>query len=297
MKNKKEHHLLKSREAIVVMHNVNERARLEQMKSDFINCATHNLRTPLTTIILMLRLLEGECTPEEHHKYWQVLREEVEREHQLIEDLLEVGQLESGRWQAPLHPVSPLPALNQAIQAIAPQATDKNIQVEVALPEQAIQVMGNPGALQQVFANLLSNAVKFTPSGGSIMIRVQLKESEIWFIIEDNGIGIAQEDMPNLFMRFFRGKNAIENEVPGSGIGLFTIKSIIEYFGGRIQARSEINVGTTFEFSLPIIPLDVAERTINMPMPEQRHGDERRSANRRKNDPSYEEWQCLPDSC
>ncbi|MEI7989990.1 MAG: histidine kinase dimerization/phospho-acceptor domain-containing protein, partial [Chloroflexota bacterium] len=65
MKNKKEHHLLKSREAIVVMHNVNERARLEQMKSDFINCATHNLRTPLTTIILMLRLLEGECTPEE----------------------------------------------------------------------------------------------------------------------------------------------------------------------------------------------------------------------------------------
>lgn len=297
MKNKKMRPLLKSREAIAVMHNMNERNRLEQMKSDFINRATHNLRTPLTTILLMLRLLEGECTPEEHRKYWQVLREEVEREHQLIEDLLEVGQLESGRWQATLHPVSPLPALNQAIQTIAPQAAEKNIQVEVALPEQAVQVMGDPSALQQVFTNLLSNAVKFTPSGGSIMIRVQLIESEIWFIIEDNGIGIAQEDMPNLFMRFFRGRNAIEKEVPGSGIGLFTIKSIIDYFGGQIQARSEINVGTTFEFSLPILPLDAAERIISMPMPARRHGSDRRPTDRRKNDLSYEEWQCLPDSC
>ena len=238
-------------EVIVIVRNVSERAHFEQMKSDFINRATHDLRTPLTTILLMMRLLESECSAEERDEYWKILKEELERERQLIEDLLMVDRLENKRWQVTSRPVDPLAAIYQAIQTINPQAADKNIQIELSIPTQTPFVMGEVNALQQVFMNLLSNAVKFTPENGHIQLRITPQGSKVIFEIEDNGMGIPADDQANLFLRFFRGRNAIDNEVPGSGIGLFIVKSIIEHFGGNIIVVSKLGEGTTFKFDLP----------------------------------------------
>ena len=240
-------------ETIAIVRNVSERARLEQMKSDFINRATHDLRTPLTTILLMVRLLEGKCTPAEHDEYWRVLKEEVERERLLIEDLLMVGRLESNRWTVRLQPMDPVETLYNSIQTVNPQAAEKSIRIDMDDSQQFCEVNGDPSALMQVFNNLLNNAIKFTPPGGKIKVGYHLQNKQIWFTIQDTGIGISNEDIHNLFSRFFRGRNAIEKEVPGSGIGLFIVKSIIEHLGGRIQVESELGRGTTIKFWLPIV--------------------------------------------
>jgi signal transduction histidine kinase len=303
MSKNKVHPILKNTDAIAALYNKNELIRLEQMKSDFICRASHNLRTPLTTILLMMRLLEGDCSPEEQLRYWQVLKEEVEHERQMIEDLADVEQLESGHWQVSLYPLSPLPALSQALQEIAPQAADKNIQIDILLPDEEIQVMGDSSALQKVFANLLSNAVKFTPPDGHLSVQVQLANHECRFTIKDDGIGISPEDMPNLFMRFFRARNATEGEIQGSGIGLYITKSIITYLGGWIQASSKLSKGTTFVFCLPLLSSEF-EKRMDLRMREQLSNElsqQRESDTWRldplKKDHYSETWYLLPDSC
>jgi PAS domain S-box-containing protein len=238
-------------EVIAIIRDVSERIRLEQMKSDFINRATHDLRTPLTTIMLMVRLLEGDCTPEEHQEYWEVLKEEIERERALIEDLLMVGRLEEGLWQVALHPLDMQEILELSIQSITPQAIENDITIEYIHPADLPHVMGDTAALQQVFANLLSNAIKYSNDGGQIKVMTFKKDSRVWVQIQDNGMGIPANDLPNIFMRFFRAQNANLNEVPGSGMGLYIVKSIIENLQGDIKIFSELGVGTTIEFWLP----------------------------------------------
>ncbi len=240
-------------EVVAIVRNVSERARLEQMKSDFINRAVHDLRTPLTTIILMVRLLEGECTPEEHEEYWNVLKDEVERERILIQDLLTVGQLESNRWKVKAIPVDPLSPLNSSVQSILPQASEKRIRINVARPVGDFEIMADVVSLQQVFTNLLNNAVKFTPPEGLIEVACTAQEKAISIRIHDSGVGIPPEDLPMLFGRFYRGRNAIEQEIPGSGLGLYIVKSIVEHFGGQIEVESQPGQGAAFTLEFPLI--------------------------------------------
>lgn len=239
-------------EVIAIIRNTSEKARLEQMKTDFINRATHDLRTPLTTILLMVSLLEGGCTPEEQQEFWHVLKEELDKERVLIEDLLTVGRLESNRWSVRKQPLDPIKPLMNAIDSIAPQAAGKQIEIKMTENLAHFQVMGDATSLQQVFTNLLNNAVKFTSPGGWVKIRAFAKDGKGYFQIRDNGMGIPPEDLPNLFSRFFRSRNAIEQEVPGSGIGLFIVKSIIEHFEGQIRVESAPGHGTMMEFWLPL---------------------------------------------
>jgi len=241
-----------SDEAIAIVRNISERTRLEQMKSDFINRATHDLRTPLTTILLMVRLLEGECTPEEHLQYWNVMKEELERERVLVEDLLTVGRLESNQWTVKVQEIDPFECLRNSIQTVLPQATQKQIRIKLSACTEKFTVTADASSLEQVFTNLLNNAVKFTPAQGEVSLSWDQKDGKGFFKVCDTGIGIPPEDLSNLYTRFFRARNAIENEIPGSGIGLYIIKSMIEYFGGQINLQSTLGEGTTAEFWLPL---------------------------------------------
>ena len=244
-----------TKEVIGIVRDVSERARLEQMKSDFINRATHELRTPLTTILLMIRLLEGECTEEEYTEYWKVMKEELQREHQLIEDLLVAGRLESDRWAVKLQPMNPAVALRDSLLSIMPVADRKGIHVQFGDLPDDLCILGDLNSLQEVYTNLISNAVKFTAAGGWVKLNLFQQDQKVWFQIRDTGMGIPIDDLPNLFSRFFRGQNATENEVPGSGIGLYIVKSIIEHFGGSIRVESQLNKGSFFEFWLPLTNL------------------------------------------
>lgn len=241
-------------EVTVIIRDVSDRARLEQMKTDFINRATHELRTPIATMLLMVNLIDGGTTPEEFKEFWDVLKSEIHREHMLVENLLNVGRLESGRTNLRFVPVDLGKLLEKVITQFELPAREKSVNISMRLimeSEKKAEARADENALTQVFVNLLGNAVKFTRPGGSVEVVVQEKNQGIEVSVRDTGIGIPSEDLPMMFTRFFRGTNAIENEIPGTGIGLYIVQSIVEKHGGKIKVHSEIGIGSQFDVWLP----------------------------------------------
>ena len=242
-------------DVIAIIRDISERARLEHMKSDFINRATHDLRTPITTILLMVNLIEGGTSEDEYKEYWNILKSEVNRERQLVEDLLSAGRLESDRYQFSFRLIDVTDILKQVLHPVSMTAKDKNIDLSLEITageDPALYtVKADATALTQVFMNLVSNAIKFTPVGGSVRVVLQRSGAGVQVSIIDTGIGIPAEDMPLLFNRFFRGSNAVDQEIQGSGIGLYIVRSILDKHAGRIQVKSEKGKGSQFDVWLP----------------------------------------------
>ncbi len=243
-------------EVTAIVRDISDRARLDQMKSDFINRATHELRTPIATMLLMVNLIDGDRTDDEFVEYWDVLKSELNREHLLMEDLLSAGRLESN--QAPLHfrYIDILVIIQQTMDQMGMSAREKNINVSIHLLDDSETtsyfINADESALSRVFTNLLGNALKFTPYGGSIDIDLKKDNNGLTITVRDTGIGIPSEDFPMLFSRFFRATNAITEEIPGTGIGLYIVRSIIEKHNGKIKVSSELGKGSTFDLWLPV---------------------------------------------
>jgi len=237
-------------EALLVVRDITEQARLNEMKSDFINRASHELRTPLTTVIMMANLIQEGGTPEELKEYWGILNSELNRQKILMERLLMAGRLENGAMKLDNAPMDLISILEESILAVKPIANKKNISIPLSTPEKPVLVIGDKSGLQQVFINLINNAAKFSPQAGSIDVEVKLTAQEAQILITDHGMGIPAEDVPHLFERFFRGKNVTIAEIPGSGIGLYIVKTIIEELGGNIKVESVLKQGTTITVTL-----------------------------------------------
>jgi signal transduction histidine kinase len=233
--------------------DITESARLEQMKSDFINRAAHDLRTPLTTVTMMVDLIQEGGEENELKQYWLILNTELKRQQSLIEELLMIGRLESGRFTLQAKPLKLAPVLDESIQATLPLADNKSIEFNYFIAAGLPIINANEASLQEVFVNLLNNAIKFTPVGGKVELNAVVQGNGVMVCVSDNGMGIPEEDLPQLFTRFFRGGNAIYNEIPGSGVGLYIVKSIVELLGGSIHVQSKINCGTTFQIWLPAL--------------------------------------------
>ena len=242
-------------EVTAIVRDISDRARLDQMKSDFINRATHELRTPIATMLLMVNLLDGDITREEYVEYWNVLKTELNRERMLVEDLLSAGRLESNQTHMHFRFIDVSDLMKQAIRQFDQPAREKDVILGLTLndtlDETAYLLNADGGALTQVFVNLLGNAMKFTPSGGRIDVSMSRLLDGLSITIKDTGMGIPSEDLPLLFNRFFRGANAILEEIPGTGIGLFIVRSILEKHGGNIKVHSEIGKGTQFDIWIP----------------------------------------------
>jgi len=243
-------HPISADEALVIVRDITEQARLDQMKSDFINRASHELRTPLTSAILMTELLQQGGSKEETDEYWRVLTGELNRQKEIINQLLLAGRLESGKAKLDAQPLDLMPVLREAVQAIKVIASQRRVSIELGGQESALEVMGDKSGLTQVFVNLINNAVKFSPEGKSVEVRVSLGENEARIEVTDHGLGIPADAQPHLFERFYRARNVTVAEIPGSGIGLYIVKSIVDELGGFIDVHSEVNVGTTFTVRL-----------------------------------------------
>lgn len=247
-------------EVIAVIHDISERARLEQMKTDFINRASHELRTPLTTALLMVELLDDSFKPQhEPNKYWQILKQELNRERLILEDVLTVGRIEADKYAITDSLVNLQPILNHAISAMRPQADLRNIKFQVAIPANLPQVRGSDEAFTRVFNNVISNAVKFSKPSGNVYISANAEKNGLFIEVRDEGIGIPAEDLPHITSRFFRGTNATEQEIPGSGIGLYMIKNIVERLGGTMNIQSQLGQGTSLQLCFPIPPPEDAQ--------------------------------------
>jgi PAS domain S-box-containing protein len=240
-------HPISSEEALIIVRDITEQARLDQMKSDFINRASHELRTPLTSAILMAELLQHGGTQEEMAEYLETLMHELNRQKNLINQLLLAGRLESGRMKLESARLDLLPVLTESVQAVKAIANTRKISIKLETDQPSINVLGDAGGLSQVFINLINNAVKFSSDGKTIEVLVaQSKNDEVSISIIDHGLGIPPESIPHLFERFYRARNVTVAEIPGSGIGLYIVKSIVDELGGRIEVQSELNQGATF---------------------------------------------------
>lgn len=241
---------LSTNEALIVIRDITEQAKLNEMKSDFINRASHELRTPLTSAILMTELIQEGGTPEELNEYWRTLKSELNRQKILIDRLLIAGRLESGMTKLEIGSLDIIPVLEESVLAVKPIAAKGKVSLSLIAQHRPVHILGDKSGLQQVFINLINNAVKFSRQGGAVKIIVSENESEVLIEIVDSGVGIPQQAIPHLFERFYRAKNVTIAEIPGSGIGLYIVKSIVETLGGTIHVQSVIDQGTTFTVSL-----------------------------------------------
>lgn len=239
-----------SDEALIIIRDVTEEARLNEMKSDFINRASHELRTPLTSAMLMVELIQEGGTSEEMDECWSTLKRELRRQKELIDSLLMAGRLESGMMVIEPKAIELLPVLRESMQAVQPIVAKRGISLTINNEQFAKKIWGDKGGLQQVFINLLHNAAKFSPEGSVIQIDLSHTDLHVNVAIIDKGVGIPQEDIPHLFERFFRAKNVTIAEIPGSGIGLYIVNSIVKELGGEIFVDSVPEVGTTFTVRL-----------------------------------------------
>lgn len=243
-------------ENILVFQDINEKKNLARLKNDFISNATHEMRTPLTTILLMIDLMEKTDDPAKKEEYWQILKGEVNRERILIEDLLTISRIEKGKYSGAQKQIEICAAVHDAVATILPQAKGNGIRINEQLSGGPLYITGDINSCQMVFSNLLSNAIKFSPSKGSIDVKVSREAGRVAISISDHGIGIPNEDLPRIFERFYRGKNAVSGEIQGSGMGLYIVEHLSSDMGGTVSVDSIVGKGTRFTLEFPVAALE-----------------------------------------
>lgn len=243
--------------AVVALHDVTQYKTLERMRARFISSISHELRTPVSTIKLYAEMIERR--PERWREFLDVIRREAEWQAQLVEEVLEISRLDAGRVELRLKPV-PLNSLAEhTIATFQVMAQEKGISLVFhPSPEEPV-ALADEIRLTQVLKNLVVNAINYTPAGGRVEVRTGKGELEgrLWATLEvsDTGIGIAPEELPHLFDRFFRSERVRELRIPGTGLGLSIAKEIVDRHGGRITVQSEVGIGTTFTVWLPLSEL------------------------------------------
>lgn len=242
--------------AALALQDVSELQRLGRARRDFVANISHELRTPLASIRLLLDTLRGEPRPEPdlmRHLIEQIAVE-VDALSQLAQELLDLSQIESGQALLKLVPVPVTDLVNEPVARLRPQAERKRQHIAVDVPA-TLTALADPDQIGRVIVNLLHNAIKFTPEGGTIGVigtRQQGSEAgaeEVVIEVWDTGIGIAPENLPRIFERFYRADRARGGG--GTGLGLAIAKHIVEAHGGRIWAESEPGRGSIFRFTLP----------------------------------------------
>jgi signal transduction histidine kinase len=183
-------------------------------------------------------------------EYLSVLMNELNRQKELINQLLLAGRLESGKIHLEAAPLDLMPVLKESVLAVKAIANKRNISVKLAAECSSMQILGDIGGLSQVFINLINNAVKFSPDGYEVLVSALLGENDAIVSITDRGLGIPVDSISHLFERFYRARNVTVAEIPGSGIGLYIVKSIVDELHGVISVVSEVNQGTTFTVKL-----------------------------------------------
>ncbi|MCA9936528.1 MAG: PAS domain S-box protein [Anaerolineales bacterium] len=221
---------------------------LDRLKSKFVSDVSHELRTPITNLKLYVDLLQHGPS-ERHAHYMSIIREQADRQAQLIEDILNLSRLELGANKVQFQPIEINPLVAHIVAAHLPAAHAANLTMTFTPIIDLPLVNGEYNQLAQVVTNLVANAINYTRSG-KVDVRTGMMNGRLTIEVQDTGIGIESEDIPHLFERFYRGKYA--NRVRGTGLGLAIVKEIIDIHGGEIELDSEFNVGSTFRVYLPI---------------------------------------------
>lgn len=236
-------------------HSLQVMKELDQAKDHFIASVSHELRTPLTSIVGYLELLQDELEaknmPAQYSRMINAIDRNSHRLLDLIENILTTSRIESGKLELTKSKFHVSLLLMRAAEAVMPHINAKNIDLQIQIPENLPDIVGDPSLLDRAILNLLSNAIKFTPNGGSISVTTWRDANEIAISIRDTGIGISEPELEKLFTKFFRTSNARQGAVQGTGLGLVIVKAILEAHKGSISVDSELEKGTAFTIRLP----------------------------------------------
>jgi PAS domain S-box-containing protein len=225
-------------------------------KDEFLATVSHELRTPMTAIVGWSHLLlTGQLGPELQQKAFETIDRNARSQAQLIEDLLDISRIVSGKLRVDFKPVEPQEVVLAAIEAVRPSAEAKRVRIQTRLESEIAPILGDAERLQQVVWNLLSNAIRFTPSGGWVRVDLRHDDKEIELQVSDNGIGIQAEFLPNIFDRFTQADSSITRAQGGLGMGLAIVKSLVELHGGVVSVYSAgEGQGAAFTIRLPLNP-------------------------------------------
>ncbi|HOF86873.1 MAG TPA: ATP-binding protein [Armatimonadota bacterium] len=258
---------------VIVLYDMTNERRLAQIRRDFVANVSHELRTPVTSIRAMAEtLLDGALDdPAVARDFLTTITGESERLTALLDDLLHLSRLESGRRPLARDPLDLVDIIHHVAQRLMTPITEKGQRLVLEMPD-ALPFTGDRNALIQILVNLLDNARKYSPEGAQITVRITSTPAQVAIHVADTGIGISREDRERIFERFYRVDKARSRAQGGTGLGLSIVKHLVEQHGGAIAVESEVGVGSQFTVRLPHVgdspPEDAGERPSGSPRPD-----------------------------
>ena len=233
-----------------------------RLKDEFLATISHELRTPLTSILGWSRMLRShQLSDEDYAKALETIERNAQSQAQLIDDLLDVSRIITGKLRMDVRPSDPNEFIEAAIEALKPAAVAKGVRIQKIIDTGLVSVPGEPVRLQQVVWNLLSNAIKFTSRGGRVLVRLERVNSHIEIVISDTGQGISADFLPFVFDRFRQADQRTNRQHGGMGLGLAIVRHLVELHGGSVKAESAgEGQGSSFTVQLPVAAVYEVER-------------------------------------
>lgn len=236
------------------------RAQAEEanrLKDEFLANLSHELRTPLNAMFGWVQLLRLQrLKDDDYRRATETIERNAKSLAQIIEDLLDVSRIVTGKLALNMHPVELIPVIEAALSTVRPAAQTKAIEIECKLDPKAGAILGDAMRLQQIIWNLLSNAVKFTPQGGRVEIQLVRRGAKVALMVSDTGIGICPEFLPYVFDRFRQADSSSTRQQGGLGLGLAIVRHLVELQGGTVQAESlGKEQGATFTIQFPLLAI------------------------------------------
>ncbi|MCA9971454.1 MAG: GAF domain-containing protein [Anaerolineales bacterium] len=247
---------------VSIFRDITKEVELDRLKSEFVSTVSHELRTPMTSIKgyvdLLLMGAAGKMS-DAQTRYLKVIKNNAERLHMLVNDLLDISKIETGKTALDLRPIDVKQLIEQVVEGHLRgriQHEKKAIAVKVDTPANLPLVTIDHARITQVLTNLLDNAFNYTPAQGEINISARANGGYVYVSVSDTGIGISAEDQVRIFDRFYRAEDEIVQKVPGTGLGLAIVRSLVEMHNGRLTLNSAPGQGSTFTFNLPVVVED-----------------------------------------
>jgi len=226
----------------------------DRLRRELISNVSHDLRTPLATLhgyIDTLLLKNDELDPRERERYLEITRKHADRLAKLIDDLFELSKLDSGSMPVTMETFSLSELLHDVLQDFELEARRRGVALDITGEPRPAMVHADIGLVQRVLENLIRNALEYTPSGGSVTLDISTRPRDVAVTVSDTGCGIPEDEINNIFERYFRSSHGQSSSGQSSGLGLAIVKRILDLHGSRITVSSSVNEGTRFEFNLP----------------------------------------------
>jgi len=247
---------------VSIFRDITKEVEVDKLKSEFVSTVSHELRTPMTSIKgyadLILMGAAGPLTPPQQ-RYLKVIKNNADRLHMLVNDLLNISRIETGKTTLDLRPLDIPQVLEQVVEGHLRgriQHEQKQLHVTTSIEPSLPLVNADHARVTQILTNLIDNAFNYTPEYGHIYLQVTKNGDYVNVSVRDSGIGISRENQAKIFDRFFRAEDENVQAVPGTGLGLAIVRSLIEMHGGELKVESKLGEGSTFTFNLPVVVED-----------------------------------------